>query len=132
MIVCMAAFRLYQGRPRERIGTALLRLAVSFALAAGILRLVYLLVPILRIEPALLGVSMVLAFFLLGTMRPVFLDSVTERRARMRGYPRVQKPIVNDDDEDGEMSRADFLASLARNEQANTLTAQHRITRRGV
>lgn len=131
MIVCMAAFKLYQGRPRERIGTALLRLAVSFALAAGILQLVYLLVPVLRIEPALLSVSIVLAFFLLGTTRPVFLDSVSERRARVRGHPRVQQPIVGDE-EDSEMPREQFLASLARNEQATSLTAQHRITRRGV
>lgn len=131
MIVCMAVLKLYQGRPGERIGTALLRLAASFVLAAGVLQAIYLLVPGLQIEPAVLGVSMVLAFFFLGTTRPVFLDSVTERRERLRSDSRARQPL-GEGEEDGDMSREEFLARLARNQETTSLTAQHRITRRGV
>lgn len=130
LMVCMAAFKLYQGRPRERTGTALLRLAGSFALAAALLQLLYLLLPVLRIAPGVLLVALGLAFFFLGTMRPVFLDSVAERRARHAAASRQPPPQSSAEAED--MSREEFHARLARNAKHTSLTAQHRITRRGL
>lgn len=129
LMMCMAVFKLYQGRPRERTGTALLRLAGSFALAGSLLQLLYLLLPVLRIEPAVLLVALVLAFFFLGTMRPVFLDSVSERRARSAVRDRA---LSTGNDAGDDMSPEEFHASLARNDEHASLTAQHRITRRGL
>ncbi len=134
MIFSMTVFKLYQGRPNERMGMAMLRLGVSFLLAVSLLQVVYLLIPLMRIEPAALATVSILSFFFLSTVRPVFLDSVTERRGRRRNaYEVAPEPEAEPPPEDENLSQAEFLSRVSRNAgKPTSLTGQHRITRRGL
>ena len=58
-------------------------------------------------------------------MRPVFLDSVTERRGRRRTDRSLrQQPEKSDEEVETSPARPEV--------QSTTLTGQHRITRRGL
>ena len=127
MIFSMLLFKLYQGRPNESIAMGVVRMGGSFALlvfAAGCAWLA----PTLRIELPSLAMAIVLAFFFLGTVRPVFLDSVTERRGGRRADRREEGEGLAEG-----LTDEEFLKRLSENPpKTTTLTGQHRITRRGL
>lgn len=136
IMLSMALFKLYQGRPTERMGKALLRLAASFTLGGFVYYLLSLLVPLLHFAPLALIAIGVMSFFLMSTVRPVFLDSVTERRGRRRNNFETISEAAREQAEDApeeHVSQEDFLDRVSRNaSEPTTLTGQHRITRRGL
>jgi hypothetical protein len=114
MMTAMTIFKLYQGRPGERVAFAMLRLAGSLVVGCLLLQLVYWLVPLFYLSVPALVVAALVSFFLLGTLRPVFLDSVTRRRGRRH-------------DDRGMLQRISGTFPAI-----PSLTGQNRITRRGL
>ncbi|MDH3716164.1 MAG: hypothetical protein OET44_20225, partial [Gammaproteobacteria bacterium] len=114
MMTAMTIFKLYQGRPGERVAFAMLRLAASLIVGCLLLQLVYWFVPLFYLSVPALVVASLVSFFLLGTLRPVFLDSVTRRRGRRH-------------DDRGMLQRISGTFPAI-----PSLTGQNRITRRGL
>lgn len=114
MMTAMTIFKLYQGRPGERVAFAMLRLAGSLVVGSLLLQVVYWLVPLFHMSVSALVVASLVSFFLLGTLRPVFLDSVTRRRGRRH-------------DDRGMLQRISGTFPAI-----PSLTGQNRITRRGL
>lgn len=114
MMTAMTIFKLYQGRPGERVAFAMLRLAASLLVGCILLQGVYWFVPLFHLSVPALIVAALVSFFLLGTLRPVFLDSVTRRRGRRH-------------DDRGMLKRISGTFPAI-----PSLTGQNRITRRGL
>ncbi len=114
MMTAMTVFKLYQGRPGERVAFAMMRLAASLTVGCVLLQLVYWLVPLFYLSLPALFVASLVSFFLLGTLRPVFLDSVTRRRGRRHDDRGILKRISGS------------FPTIP------SLTSQNRITRRGL
>jgi len=114
MMTAMTMFKLYQGRPGERVAFAMLRLAGSLMAGCVLLQVVYWFVPLFYLSPLALVVAALVSFFLLGTLRPVFLDSVTRKRGRRH-------------DDRGMLQRISGTFPTI-----PSLTGQNRITRRGL
>lgn len=114
MMTAMTIFKLYQGRLGERVAFAMLRLAAALVVGCLMLQGIYWVVPMFYLSVPSLVVAALVSFFLLGTLRPVFLDSVTRRRGRRHNDRGMLQRISGT-----------FPA-------IPSLTGQNRITRRGL
>jgi sugar transferase (PEP-CTERM system associated) len=84
MISSMVAFGLYQARLREGMAGVMLRTAVSFIFGGMILAVLFYLFPILFLGRGASALAGILSFFVIGTIRPVFFDSVDEQLLKRR------------------------------------------------
>lgn len=93
MMVCMLVMGLYRGRPKEGVTLGFLRLGLALILGVVLLQGVFQVLPGLRVAVSSLVLASVLAFFFLGTIRPIFFDTVRTRRGRRQ--PESQQPGPN-------------------------------------
>ena len=84
MNISMIAMGLYQARLREGMAGVMLRTAVSFLMAGIILALLFYMLPDLFIGRGILAMAAIIAFFVIGTFRPIFLDSIDENNLKRR------------------------------------------------
>ena len=72
MPVTMLAMGLYQSRFRGGVLGVFLRSVIGFASGAAILALLYYVIPALYLGRGVFGLAIVIAFFMVGTIRPLF------------------------------------------------------------
>lgn len=74
--IVMLATGLYQGRIREGMAGILLRLLISMIASGVLVALLFYLFPALSVGRGIMVLASVLSFFMLGTMRALFLELV--------------------------------------------------------
>lgn len=84
MMLSMVALGLYQARLREGMLGVLLRTVASFMLGGMILSLLFYILPFVYLGRGALVLATVLAFFIIGTIRPIFFQTVDESLLRCR------------------------------------------------
>ena len=84
MPVTMMAMGLYQSRFRGGILGVLLRSIIGFIAGAAILALLYYLVPSLYLGRGVFALSIIIAFFMVGTIRPMFFYYVDKDILKIR------------------------------------------------
>ena len=84
VVTSMWVFRLYEGRPEERLLWSMLRLLVSLTISVVIFLFLGDWFYVLDLPASVKLISGVLTFFLIGTARPIFLDSISLRRLKRR------------------------------------------------
>jgi len=84
MLLSMLALGLYQPRMRESSPAVLLRLGAAFALGGIAMTLLFYLIPTLYLGRGALALAGIMAFFVVGTVRPVFMHTVDENPFRNR------------------------------------------------
>lgn len=119
MMACMLLMGLYRGRPNEGVLMGFARLGASFIIGVVALNGLFVLAPDLRIGMSSLVLATVLAFFFLGTIRPVFFDTILAHRGRRRSDLPGEAEQVQPTGETGGPPPAD-----------QSLTGQHRISGR--
>ncbi len=72
----MLATGLYQGQIREGMAGVILRLIISFIAAGVIVALIFFLLPDLVLGRGIVAIAIMLSFFVVGTLRAVFIESV--------------------------------------------------------
>lgn len=72
MPTTMMAMGLYQSRFRGGIVGVFLRSVIGFACGAAVLALLYYLIPSLYLGRGVFGLAIIIAFFMVGTIRPMF------------------------------------------------------------
>ena len=84
MPVTMMAMGLYQSRFRGGIIGVFLRSIIGFLCGAVILALLYYLIPPLKLGRGVFGLAIVIAFFMVGTIRPMFFYYVDRDVLKLR------------------------------------------------
>ena len=84
MPVTMMAMGLYQSRFRGGILGVFLRSVIGFASGAAALALLYYLVPSLYLGRGVFGLAILIAFFVVGTLRPLFFYYVDRDLLKLR------------------------------------------------
>ncbi len=84
MPVTMMAMGLYQSRFRGGILGVFLRSVIGFACGAAILALLYYLIPHLYLGRGVFGLAILIAFFMVGTIRPMFFYYVDKDILKIR------------------------------------------------
>ncbi len=84
MPVTMMAMGLYQSRFRGGILGVFLRSVIGFACGAAFLALLYYLVPNLYLGRGVFGLAILIAFFMVGTIRPLFFYYVEKDILKIR------------------------------------------------
>ncbi|WP_157736244.1 TIGR03013 family XrtA/PEP-CTERM system glycosyltransferase [Granulosicoccus antarcticus] len=84
MPVTMMAMGLYQSRFRGGILGVFLRSVIGFACGAAILALLYYLIPHLYLGRGVFGLAILIAFFVVGTIRPMFFYYVDKDILKIR------------------------------------------------
>ncbi len=84
MPVTMMAMGLYQSRFRGGILGVFLRSVIGFACGAAILGLLYYLIPNLYLGRGVFGLAILIAFFMVGTIRPMFFYYVDKDILKIR------------------------------------------------
>ncbi|MCB1757506.1 MAG: TIGR03013 family PEP-CTERM/XrtA system glycosyltransferase [Gammaproteobacteria bacterium] len=84
MTLSMMAMGLYQSSFRGGSLGVFLRTLIGFIVGAGILALVFYVIPSLYMGRGVLGIATVLAFFMVGTVRPVFFYYVDKDVIKVR------------------------------------------------
>ncbi len=84
MPVTMMAMGLYQSRFRGGILGVFLRSVIGFACGAAILALLYYLIPRLYLGRGVFGLAILIAFFMVGTIRPMFFYYVDKDILKIR------------------------------------------------
>ncbi len=84
MNLAMIAMGLYQARLREGMSGIMLRTAVSFLVGGIGLALLFYIIPSLYIGRGILALAAILAFFVIGTARPIFFDTIDEATLKRR------------------------------------------------
>ena len=84
MPVTMMAMGLYQSRFRGGILGVFLRSVIGFACGAAILALLYYLIPPLYLGRGVFGLAILIAFFMVGTIRPMFFYYVDRDVLKIR------------------------------------------------
>jgi len=84
MPVTMMAMGLYQSRFRGGILGVLLRSIIGFCAGAAFLALLYYLIPSLRLGRGVFALSIIIAFFMVGTIRPMFFYYVDRDILKIR------------------------------------------------
>ena len=120
MILCMMVMGLYRGRPKEGVTLGFLRLGVALIMGVVLLQGVFYVLPGLRVAISSLVLATVLAFFFLGTIRPVFFDTVMMRRGRR--HPDEKQPTGQE--------KAVGTGPVPSNTGEQSLTGQHRTSGR--
>ena len=84
MPVTTMAMGLYQNRFRGGVLGVFLRSVIGFIAGAMVLALLYYLVPSLYLGRGVFALAIVIAFFMVGTLRPVFFDYVDKDVLKLR------------------------------------------------
>jgi len=84
MPVAMMAMGLYQSRFRGGVLGVFLRSVIGFLAGAAFLALLYYIVPSLYLGRGVFGLAIVLAFFVIGTVRPLFFYYVDRDLLKLR------------------------------------------------
>ena len=84
MPITMLAMGLYQSRFRGGVLGVFLRSVIGFASGAAILALLYYVVPALYLGRGVFGLAIVIAFFMVGTIRPLFFYYVDRDVLKIR------------------------------------------------
>jgi len=84
MNLAMIAMGLYQARLREGMSGIMLRTAVSFLVGGIGLALLFYIFPSLFIGRGTLALAGILSFFVIGTLRPIFFDTIDETALKRR------------------------------------------------
>ena len=84
MPVTMMAMGLYQSRFRGGIMGVFLRSIIGFLCGAAILALLYYLIPPLKLGRGVFALAIVIAFFMVGTIRPMFFYYVDRDVLKLR------------------------------------------------
>ncbi|MDO6459848.1 TIGR03013 family PEP-CTERM/XrtA system glycosyltransferase [Granulosicoccaceae sp. 1_MG-2023] len=84
MTLSMMAMGLYQSSFRGGSLGVFLRTLIGFVAGASVLALIFYMVPILYLGRGVLAISTVLAFFMVGTIRPLFLYYVDKDIIKVR------------------------------------------------
>ena len=84
MPITMLAMGLYQSRFRGGILGVFLRSVIGFACGAALLALLYYLVPSLYLGRGVFALAIVIAFFMVGTIRPMFFYYVDRDLLKIR------------------------------------------------
>ncbi len=84
MPVTMMAMGLYQSRFRGGIIGVFLRSIIGFLCGAAILGLLYYLIPSLRLGRGVFALAIIIAFFMVGTIRPMFFYYVDRDILKIR------------------------------------------------
>ena len=84
MPVTMLAMGLYQSRFRGGVLGVFLRSVIGFASGAAILALLYYVIPALYLGRGVFGLAIVIAFFMVGTIRPLFFYYVDRDVLKIR------------------------------------------------
>ena len=84
MPVTMMAMGLYQSRFRGGILGVFLRSVIGFICGAMVLALMYYLIPSLYLGRGVFGLALVIAFFMVGTIRPMFFYYVDKDILKIR------------------------------------------------
>ena len=82
--VAMLSTGLYQGQIREGLAGNLLRIAIAFLASSVLVTLIFYVNPNFFLDRGVLGLSFVLAFFVIGTLRAIFLESVDTNAFKKR------------------------------------------------
>ena len=82
--IAMLATGLYQGQIREGLAGNLLRIAISFVGASILVVLIFYINPSSFLDRGVIGLTYVLSFFVIGTLRAIFLDSVDSNNFKKR------------------------------------------------
>lgn len=80
----MLATGLYQGQIREGLAGNLLRIGIGFFGSSVIATLIFYLNPAVFLNRGVLGGTFIVAFFIIGTLRAVFLESVDSNTFKKR------------------------------------------------
>ncbi len=84
MPITMMAMGLYQSRFRGGVLGVFLRSVIGFAGGAVILALLYYIVPSLYLGRGVFGLAILIAFFMVGTLRPLFFHYVDRDLMKLR------------------------------------------------
>ncbi len=84
MPITMLAMGLYQSRFRGGVLGVFLRSVIGFASGAAILALLYYVIPALYLGRGVFGLAIVIAFFMVGTIRPLFFYYVDRDVLKIR------------------------------------------------
>ncbi len=84
MPVTMMAMGLYQSRFRGGILGVFLRSVIGFLCGAAVLALLYYLIPSLYLGRGVFGLALIVAFFMVGTIRPMFFYYVDRDILKIR------------------------------------------------
>ncbi|HSO20998.1 MAG TPA: hypothetical protein VLT88_16145, partial [Desulfosarcina sp.] len=84
VVFCMTAMGLYQARLREGMSGVMLRTVVSFLLGGAVMSVGFYAFPDLFLGRGVLVLAALLSFFVIGTIRPIFFDSVDESMLKRR------------------------------------------------
>jgi len=82
--LAMIAMGLYQARLREGMSGIMLRTAVSFLVGGMGLALLFYIIPSLFTGRGTLALAGILSFFVIGTLRPIFFDTLDETALKQR------------------------------------------------
>ena len=82
--LAMIAMGLYQARLREGMSGIMLRTAVSFLVGGMGLALLFYIIPSLFTGRGTLALAGLLSFFVIGTLRPIFFDTLDETALKQR------------------------------------------------
>ncbi len=83
-IASMLATGLYQGQIREGLAGVLLRIAISFVASMILTSLIFYLFPGVLLGRGIMAIAYFLAFFMIGTLRSIFLELVDTSVLRKR------------------------------------------------
>ena len=72
----MLSTGLYVGRLREGMAGVLIRISISLLMSSGLVGLTFYMLPELSLWRGVLAISYTLSFFMIGTIRAVFLELV--------------------------------------------------------
>ncbi len=84
MPMTMMAMGLYQYRFRGGVLGVFLRSVIGFAAGAAILALIYYVIPSLYLGRGVFGIAVVIAFFMVGTIRPLFFYYVDKDTLKLK------------------------------------------------
>lgn len=82
--ISMLATGLYQGQIREGLAGNLLRIGIGFMASSVIVTVIFYLNPDIFLDRGVLGLTFVLSFFMIGTLRAIFLESVDTNAFKKR------------------------------------------------
>ncbi len=84
MTISLVCFGLYQSHFRGGAMGVLLRIALGFAAGGVALALFYYVVPAAYLGRGVTGIAMVISFFVIGTLRPLYLPIVEQKKLKTR------------------------------------------------
>ena len=82
--IAMLATGLYQGQIREGLAGVMLRVTLSFTASALITSMIFYVIPHLLLGRGIIAISYILAFFVIGTIRAIFFETVDTNAFKKR------------------------------------------------